>query len=702
MNVHSWFWPGLLALGLLASAARAAEPLEEVIVRAGFKEAQLFKSMGSISVLDAQQVSDRAAQHLEDTLNVLPNVSFSSGGSRARFLQVRGVGDLEQFVDPKHFPSVGIVVDGIEMSGVATAALLMDVDQIELLRGPQGTRFGSSALAGMINISSRDAGDELDGNVEAGVGNYDTWHLNAAVGGPLSDHLQGRLAVRQYQSDGFIDNRFLGRDDTNHRDELAARGKLRWFNDRGLRVDLIGLYFNIDNGYDAFSLDNQRSTLADQPGEDTQESHALGGKAVWQASPDFALEAMLNRTDSDETYGFDEDWVFAGFCDGVRCDPAFEFSSTDTLVRDRQQTVLDVRMLGQRDVLGWVAGAYAQGRDEELQRQRFGSFSSAYETQRYAVYGQLDWQFSERWQLTAGIRYEHFEDDYYDSNALLTDSQDDFWAGDVSLSYSLSDQTLLYATFARGVKPGGVNTEASSTLPFMAALFQSFVSSRLRFDTETLFNKEIGWKGRYFDDRFSFRAAAFHMDRNDAQLESWMWDATNFLWVGLLDSVDSAENYGVELELEYSLNNLVELFAAIGYLQTNIDEITAFDLNVGDFVTRRDREQAKAPLWQYNIGANLSFGERLSGRIEVEGQDKSSYGYYHDEQIDAYAILNASLSYQFQNVDLQIWGRNLLDEDYYVHGLFFANDPRNGFLTNQSYYQFGEPRIFGVNLSYSF
>ncbi len=86
---------------------------------------------------------------------------------------MRGVGDLEQFVDPKHFPSVGIVLDGIELSNVASGALLFDTEQVEVLRGPQGTRFGASALAGMINIRGREPGDTPSVDASAGYGNRD-------------------------------------------------------------------------------------------------------------------------------------------------------------------------------------------------------------------------------------------------------------------------------------------------------------------------------------------------------------------------------------------------------------------------------------------------------------------------------------------------------------------------------------------------
>jgi len=213
----------------LAFAQEGTEgDLEEVIVTAQFRETELMKSSGSISVVQQETLFDRGAQHLEETLNVLPNVSFSSGASRARFIQVRGVGDLEQFVDPKYFPSVGVTIDDVDMNGLAAAAIMMDIQQIEVLRGPQGTRFGTNA------------------------------------GGPLTDNLQGRIAVRQNNSDGYIRNDYLGRDDTNQRDEFSLRGKLRWLGEGDTFAELTVFHVDIENGYDAFSLDNNRQTLSDE------------------------------------------------------------------------------------------------------------------------------------------------------------------------------------------------------------------------------------------------------------------------------------------------------------------------------------------------------------------------------------------------------------------------------------------------------
>ena len=145
-----------------------------------------------------------------------------------------------------------------------------------------------------------------------------------------------------------------------------------------------------------------------------------------------------------------------------------------------------------------------------------------------------------------------------------------------------------------------------------------------------------------------------------------------------------------------------EVFAHLGYLETSVDELNVFDLDSSQFVSRRDRDQAKAPRWQYNIGLNLDFSERLHGRFEIEGRDDSFFGYYHNGKIDGYTLAHASLSYELGKFSVQAWVRNLFDKDFEIHGLYFANDPRDGFAVNRSYYQFGEPRVYGVNLSYTF
>ena len=694
----------LALTGLCPTIAPAQETgadnvLEEIVVTAGFRHDDLMASPGSTTVIGEVTIDERAAQHLESVLNTAANINYASGASRARFLQVRGVGDLEQFLDPKHFPAVGIRIDGIDLGSAANAAMLFDQEQVEFLRGPRGTEFGTSALAGLVNIRGRRPTDTFEGHGRIGFGNYGSWHAGGAVSGPLGESANARLAVLHNTGDGYIANTHLGRDDTNGYDETSMRATLEFDPGDRSHYGVTALYFDGRNGYDAFSLDNTRDTLADRPGRDNQETLALAVRGRWQMGAKTSVEAVATRLESDLEYGYDEDWTFEGICDGVPL--CFPFSNTDNYLRDRGETSFDVRLLGElRSRARYVLGIYAQSRDEDLHREHYGDFFSDYVTDRRAVYGQLQTAINDRLELTAGLRFEEFSDSYRDTNAFESSTDDSFGSGELTLSYRAAQGAFVYATLARGSKAGAVNTAASSSLPLMQPQFQDFMQPRLIVGTETILNRELGIKGSWLQDRLALRAAVFHMRRDDAQLESWMWDGVNFLWIGFLDNVDGA-NWGAEVELDYRLAERARLFASLGRLQSRVDEITIFDLDESDFVVRNDIEQAKSPRWQYHLGASFALTDRVTARVEFEGRDDSRFGYYHLAEIGGYGLLNASLRYSVGRTELQLWGRNLADEDFAVHGLYFGNDPRKGWI-NETYYQYGEPRVVGITARYAF
>ncbi|RLA49309.1 MAG: hypothetical protein DRR04_01945 [Gammaproteobacteria bacterium] len=703
---------GMLAPGYGHTAPE--DVLEEIIVTANFRNTELMDAIGSISVLSERTISERAAQHLQDILNAVPNVTWAAGASRSRFVQIRGVGDLEQFYDPKYYPSVGIMLDDLELGDSANAGMLFDVAQVEVLRGPQGTRFGASAHAGMINIRTNEPTDEFEGELSGGAGNYNSYNLGLVVSGPLTDQLKGRLAVQQNNSDGYIDNDRLDKDDSNNFDELTTRARLQWDPSDTARYDLSAFYFDSDNGQDAWSLDNERTTYSDQPGKDTQETLAFTSGGNWQLDSTHSVEAVVSYTDSDLHYSYDVDWISDEFCETYLCSFGND-TAREIFDRERDKWIVDLRFLGGDSDLNagdarYVIGLYANDGSETLNYHYpsvwYGNYSASsdYDTERYAIYGEYEYALSSRLTLVAGLRLEHFEDDYHDSNEFRTDNSDDLWNGELSARYALSDNTMIYATVARGSKPGGVNTTASANQPWMSPPFQDFTRGKLDFDDETLLNTEIGLRTEQFDQRLSLSLALFHADRNNAQLESWMWDDQAGLWIGYLDSSSDATNYGIELESTFALNESIELFANLGWLHTEVDSIEAFDLDQWQFVTKKNRDQAKSPEYQYNVGTQVAFNTQWSARIEIEGQGDSFYGYYHDGKLDSYDLLNASLNWRTGNIAVILWGRNLSDEDYAVHGLYFGNDPRDnyGAWRNETYLQLGEPRTYGVNVNYSF
>lgn len=703
----------LLAAGVAAvvSAPATAATIEEILVTADFRRAPAMDYAASLSVVGPDQIHARSAQHLQEVLNVAPNVNYAAGASRGRYIQIRGIGERSQFVDPIN-PSVGLTIDGIDLSGVGNAGTLFDVAQVEVLRGPQGTRFGANGLAGMVNITSNAPTESFEGRVTAGFGNYDRREAGLVLSGPLTDELQGRLAVEQHKSDGFIENIYLDRDDTQNRDEFTGRGRLRWEPTDDFTLDTTLFYVDVDNGYDAFSLDNNRKTRSDQPGKDTQETFALAFNADWRVSDAFRVQSTLTMESTNIEYSFDEDWTNTEICEGLACDSDnwgfnWWYSSTDRYLRDRRSTQLDLRLLSEEQgrLFGradWVAGLYVMDMSEELRRELSRTpepFMNDYDTTRTALYGQLTWPLTERLSLTAGGRVEDFSADYSDSRSITAEPDETLWGGRLALEYDVSDRTMVYGLISRGFKAGGVNGEAlgeaqQSDLP---ADVIDFLEQRLVFETETADNLEVGFKGSYWEDRWQLRVAAFYMEREDVQLRGWY--NQDQLFVGYTDNGASGENMGVELETSVQATDHLRLFANIGLLDTEIQDF--FVLDEGELVDQSGRDQGHAPNYQYNVGADLSLGP-WSARMEVDGRDAFYFSDSHDQRSDSYALLHASLGYEIQALNLQLWGRNLTDRDYATRGFYFANDPRDFYETEENYVQLGAPRTWGVTATWNF
>ena len=174
-----------------AAPALAARQLEEIIVTAALQSDDGKRS--AVSVLDHLFIEQRSAQHIENLLSAVPNVNVASGASRGRFFQIRGIGERSQFVEPLN-ASVALLLDGIDLTGIGGVATTWDLQQVEVLRGPQGTLFGANALAGLINLRSTPPRSGQDLRVEAGVESYAGRRFGLALGGELTPHWSGRLA----------------------------------------------------------------------------------------------------------------------------------------------------------------------------------------------------------------------------------------------------------------------------------------------------------------------------------------------------------------------------------------------------------------------------------------------------------------------------------------------------------------------------
>lgn len=693
----------LMALSLNSIATEAEQidndSLETIVVQGTLTSTPLSEMASSITVWDEVSIEQRHAQHLEQMLNRAANVNFASGASRGRFIQIRGIGERSQFVDPIN-PSVGFIVDGINYSGLGAGASMFDVAQVEVFKGPNSTRFGADGLAGMINVISKEADARSTVDLQAGVANYNSWHLGAAAGGALTDSTNFRVSVYQNRSDGFIENTYLDRDDTQNIDEFSARAKLDWQASSDLTIKTVLHFIDVDNGYDAFSLDRDRTTLSDQPGFDRQKSQAVAIKGGYQGLSWADLQLQLTHLDADLGYAFDEDWSYVGIA------PGWEYSSTDEYLRDRKDQSLEFKFSSKAGIANrWTIGAYYADKDEDLQRNFFdwdaytdAQFFSDVARQDAAIFAEYQYHLSERSWLTSSIRLSSQQLDYQDSNQVITSVDDTDWGAQFSYHYQVDAQTMLYASALRSFKMGGVNGEALSKVD--SAGFEDFrdiLLANTAFKPESLLGLELGAKGTNATGDLSYDANVFYQWRDDVQYKNWFVKEQSF--AGFYNNAADGTNYGIEVQLGYQLSDQVSSFVNLGWLKTEINGISRQD---GDAVYMIDhREQAHAPKYQLNAGVNWQISSAFSWLLELDAKDDFYYSYSHDSRSDKVVLVHTSLDYQLDNWKISLYARNLFDREYANRGFFFGNDPRDEYLEH-TYEQFGEPRRFGIDVNYHF
>src|ERR1700683_2658134 len=282
--------------------------LQEIVVTATLRSTGIEELPQSVSVLDSDTLRMAGVQHFEDVLGMIPNLNWAAGTSLPRFFQLRGIGEVEQYQGAPN-PSVGFLIDDIDFPGVGMPATLFDTQQIEVLRGPQGTTYGADALAGLISVRTADPGTGFELHGEATVADYGTRSIGIAIGDGLADATAGwRLVAQQYYSDGFRHNAFYDMNSTNGLDEGTLRGKLHWQVSDALQADLTLMHVNIDNGYDAWSVYNTFTTYSNQPGKDSQLSNGAALRLTYSIDGLGQLRSVSSAADSHIVYSFDDDW----------------------------------------------------------------------------------------------------------------------------------------------------------------------------------------------------------------------------------------------------------------------------------------------------------------------------------------------------------------------------------------------------------
>lgn len=674
-----------------APAAGTDSPitLDPVRVTADIWETPFERMPASVSVYDGAALHATGVRHFGDLAEQVPNLTWTGGTSRPRFFQIRGIGENSQYEGETPDSAVAFKVDALDFTGLGGLGSTFDVRQVEVLRGPQAGAFGANAAGGVIQIVTNDPTPQTEGFVEATVGDDALREVGLAFGGTLTpgepEKLMFRIAVQHAESDGFRRNVFLNRD-TNARDEDMLRVKLTWNPNAIWRWDGTLLWSRQDNGFDEFALDNNgRRTFSDFAGRDEQDALAGSVRGVYSGSAAVRFTTTTQLTSADTLYSYDEDWTSASYA-GVAI-----------LSRERDGFSQDFRFdsVEQADALGWIdrwtVGLYfARLEESGFFRKSSPRFLTDYVSDNTALYGQIGHDLGERTRLTVGLRYEYVDLDgkldqlrpgFQDFTSAFTDQ---LVGGKVTLEHDLNDAHLVFASVGRGYKAGGVNYDAGidpSVDP-------------LTYETETMLNYELGWRGNWKDRALTTELVAFRLDRRNSQFRGSLDQAQEFRFF----TINGGDAYvqGLESSARYRFGDGWSVRGSLGLMESRRD---AFVTPAG--VLAAPRETAATPAYGYSLSVGRqSPGDGWFGDLGLVGRASYFESESGPEERDAYAVVNASLGYSWGQWTLSVWARNLFDEEYAKRVFFFGNEDPD--YIPARYESRADPRQVGVSAAYRF
>ena len=681
-------------------ASNEAVALDAVRVTADLWASPLDRIAASVNVYGDETLRIGAVRHFGDLVDQIPNLTWTGGTSRPRYLQIRGIGENSQYEGETPDSAVRFLVDDLDFTGLGSLGSTFDVSQVEVLRGPQAGAFGANAAGGVVRLVTQAPTPYWTGFMEGSIGEDDLRSAGFAVGGPLlsrrPDELMMRLSVQQHTSDGFRRNVFLHRD-TNERDELTARLRLDWNPSADWQWQSTLLFSSLDNGFDSFALDNNGEyTYSDQPGRDEQESVAGSLRGTYRGWGAARLTTVTSAAWLDSVYSYDDDWTAAsyeGFSD-VR--------------RDRTVFNQELRLDSDPDseALGWIdrwtVGAFWSETDETTHYTNedpgnVRGLRTRYRGRNKALFGQVAHDFTPRTRLIAGLRAEAVEVEgwglktryrkgpgTYDPEVRIApDFDDTMFGGKVTLEHDWTERTLVFVSLARGYKAGGINVDARID-PAV---------DPLSYGTEYLWNFEAGVRGHSADQRLRAELVAFHLRRHDTQIRDSAGFGGSYRF--FTDNAESADITGAEASGSYWLTDRLTVHGSLALMDSQLDP---FELSSGG--TAGGRRLANTPRYGYTVGLRYQEPRGWFGSLELVGRDEFYDSNNHDEARSAFNVLNASLGYGWRDWEFTLWARNLFDEKYEKRVFFFGNEDPD--YPTKRYEDVADPRQVGFTARYRF
>ena len=693
----------------VVTARRYAERIQDVPV-----------AVTSISEL---QMNDMGAQTLIDLERTTPNLTLNASRATNSTITayIRGIGQNDPLWGFE--PGVGVYIDDVYMARPQGGVLdLLDVERVEILRGPQGTLYGKNTMGGAIKYVTRELPDFMRGYAEVVAGSYHQRDIKAGFSTPLgTDKLLLGLSIAKLSRDGFGEvlapSPFAG-DEVSDKDIRAARVNISWKPSDTLSFKLVAddvaddsnirggkrLNDSVAAGYSP--LDDRYDTRQNMdPSRQEVNTSGMSLTAKWQITDASELKFISATRDGDTLSDIDFD--------------ATHIASFDVpAIYEDEQTSHELQYTWSGDDLDFVAGLYAFDGDACGEfAVRFGLANlvqttyGCVNTKSQSIYAQGSYRIDEHFSFTLGGRSDKDEKDatvgvtrvlgttpLAGGEFVGSETFDDF-SPRIGFEYKLTPDHMLYVSRSHGFKSGGFNMRANPALDSEAAT---------PFDPETVDANELGYKGSWLDNRVKTYVTYFQQDYQDKQVPVSVVLPSGGFVSRVLNAAD-ADLDGYEVELSWSVTEAFAVRAMYGRLDGEYNKFVQSVLTGGVEVDIAEQANfINAPDEQYTIGVNYDFEFSFGTLSLLADYNHRSTVYIYDFDGDAltteqkpYSVWNASMVYTPNDSAWRfaLHGRNLGDEEYRSAAYDFSTTSVADRLLSGYY---GDPKTWSLSAMYSF
>ena len=675
---------------------------EEIIVHAGLTDETLQRIASSVTVFTKRDITENGGEHFQFLTDYIPNFNWTGGTSRPRYFQIRGVGERSHYFGegPPNF-SVGFVLDDIDLSGLGMAGILHDIEQVEVFKGPQSSVYGPNTMAGLIMLRSTTPQDSFESNLTATYGSDNHYRLGLVSNVKIIRGLSLRVSGLKNYSDGFRENVSKNTTNSNKRDELLLRTKLKYQPNEKLVLVGTVMIANLDNGYDAWAPDNNQdfTTYSNDQGQDSQKSTAFSLRANLVLSNRVTLTSITSFSETDLTHSYDGDWADDTYWyDNHNFDPEVEgwsYEFFDSNAKNRTSLTQELRA----SIGSFIIGGYYKHLKEQDNASGYlfsglvTEGTGVYDFNVLAGYAQYAYYFSSVLRLIGNFRYETneiiYNGTYLGYDAALPpvefDLEHSMLGFKGALQYQDDQFTSYYLSFAQGYKSGGVNQ-------------QPFLGKKNRpFKPEYIQNMELGFKRMM--DNYSDRLTVFIGNRRDQQVsvssQQVSGDPNSFYY--FTSNAGSGRLGGLEWDHDHVITSNVRLTASLGYLDTKVEEFS-YQMDSTTIGIGGNRAAAMAPKLTGSFGFDWRDKSGLFARTDLTYKDNYYFSDSHNQISNSYFLINLSFGKTIDAATITFWARNIFDKRYAIRGFYFGLIPPD--YPDELWLSYGDPRQIGLTFDY--